>query len=88
MELLIILVFLGNYKLWLTLFGSLTNFCFYRGIGSLGSLGSGVIRWSFEACKKEALKYNTRKDFRKNSGGAYRRAWKNKWLDDFFPKNN
>ena len=38
--------------------------------------------WTFDKCKKEALKYNTKMDFNKNSIGAYSKAWENNWLDD------
>jgi predicted GIY-YIG superfamily endonuclease len=37
--------------------------------------------WTFERCKVEALKYKLRIDFCKNSGSAYNKAAKNKWLD-------
>jgi hypothetical protein len=40
------------------------------------------MKWSFENCKKEALKYNYKKDFRNNCKGAYNKALKNKWIDD------
>lgn len=38
--------------------------------------------WSKEHCRNEALKYNYRSDFQKNSGGAYQIARKNGWLND------
>lgn len=38
------------------------------------------IKWTFESCKEEALKYNHRKDFAKKSMTAYNKARKNKWL--------
>jgi hypothetical protein len=38
--------------------------------------------WSFENCKKEALKYNSRGDFQKKSKCAYSKAHKMKWLDE------
>ena len=41
----------------------------------------GKLKWTFEACKLEALKYNTRKDFKVNSGSAYTTSCRNKWLD-------
>jgi len=37
--------------------------------------------WTLERCKNEALKYNSKKDFVKNSGGAYRTAIDNKWIN-------
>ncbi len=37
--------------------------------------------WTFEKCKEEALKYNKRVDFAKNSMYAYNKARKEKWLN-------
>ena len=37
--------------------------------------------WSFNKCKKEAKKYNTRSSFKTNSAGAYVAAKRNNWLD-------
>jgi hypothetical protein len=39
-------------------------------------------KWTYEACKKEALKYNTRISFQKNSPISYNSAWKRRWLDE------
>jgi hypothetical protein len=36
---------------------------------------------SKENCKKEALKYNNRTEFRINSSGAYDAAHKNNWIN-------
>jgi predicted GIY-YIG superfamily endonuclease len=47
-----------------------------------GGTGGTPIKWSKDKCKKEALKYNHRNDFRKGSRGAYELARRNKWLDD------
>lgn len=52
------------------------------GVG-VGSLGSGVVKWNYERCKEESLKYKTRPEFYKKSSGAYRAAKKNGWLDDY-----
>ena len=38
--------------------------------------------WTKDNCFKEALKYKNIKEFKKQSGGAYTVAYKNKWLDD------
>jgi len=38
--------------------------------------------WTKENCKNEALKYKTKKDFKKISGSAYSICIKNKWIDD------
>ena len=43
-------------------------------------------KWTYEICKQIASESSGRADFRKKSGGAYSVSWKNKWLDDFFPK--
>lgn len=40
------------------------------------------IKWTFEACKAEALKYTYRRSFKINSESAYKKALKNKWLDE------
>lgn len=45
-----------------------------------GALGGNKIYWTFDRCKEEALKYNTRYEFQKKSGSAYNVALKNKWL--------
>lgn len=47
-----------------------------------GGTGGKPKTWNFENCKKEALKYKTRNDFRVNSSGAYDAAYKNKWIDE------
>ena len=38
--------------------------------------------WTYENCKIESLKYNTRNNFKKNCVGAYNSARNNKWLDE------
>lgn len=43
-------------------------------------------KWTHEATKAEASKYNSRSEFKTKSGSAYSAALKNKWLDEFFPK--
>ena len=42
--------------------------------------------WTLEKCKEDALKYNGRYEWQKKSRGAYQSAYKNGWLDKFFPK--
>lgn len=39
--------------------------------------------WTFEKCKEEALKYNSRWEFGKNTPGAYNACIKNKWSNLF-----
>jgi len=38
--------------------------------------------WTYNNCKKEALKYKNRNEFCKKSNGAYNSSRKHKWLDD------
>lgn len=38
--------------------------------------------WSYERCKEEALKFNNRSEFNKESKSCYLSAYKNGWLDD------
>ncbi len=47
-----------------------------------GGLGGDTMIWTFDACKKEALKYETKIAFRKGSPGAYDAALNNHWVDD------
>ncbi len=39
-----------------------------------------------EKCRNESLKYKTRTSLQKGSKSAYNNAWKNGWLDEFYPK--
>ena len=60
-------------------------------------MGGENIKWTFEKCKEEAAKYNTRTEFATNSNSAYNAARRYKWmkqicfhmkvLRDWFPKN-
>lgn len=47
-----------------------------------GELGGSKIYWTKEMCEKEALKYDNRNDFAKNSVSAYISARKNQCLND------
>ena len=47
-----------------------------------GAVGCNNIIWTYEKCKLEALKYDTKTQFNVNSRGAYMAAHKNKWLFD------
>jgi hypothetical protein len=38
--------------------------------------------WTKEKCQEEALKYNSRKEFYRNSSSAYTKSIKNNWIDD------
>jgi hypothetical protein len=39
-------------------------------------------KWTYERCRIEALKYETRNEFQKGSNGAYHSSRKNGWLGD------
>lgn len=47
-----------------------------------GSIGGNNLKWTFENCKKEALKYISRKKFYLGNNSAYNSARKNNWLND------
>jgi hypothetical protein len=47
-----------------------------------GAIGGVVVKWTKDACKLEASKYNTIRDFRNNSSSAYVTAKTKKWLTD------
>ena len=38
--------------------------------------------WTFERCKEEVLKYNTKRDLKNGSRGAHERIYKQKWVDE------
>ena len=42
-------------------------------------------KWSYDSCKEEAKKYDSRGSFAKGSKAAYLKAWKSGWLDEFYP---
>ena len=48
-----------------------------------GSLGA-TCKWNYEACKKEASKYNTITEFEYGNMSAYNACKKNGWTYDFF----
>jgi len=50
-------------------------------IRKTGGLG-GFPKWDYDSCRKEALKYKTRTEFRRGSSGAYCSSLRNGWLDD------
>jgi predicted GIY-YIG superfamily endonuclease len=41
--------------------------------------------WNYKICKKESQKFNSITEFQKNSRGAYKSAYRNNWLYEFFP---
>jgi predicted GIY-YIG superfamily endonuclease len=46
------------------------------------TLGGSILYWTYERCKIEALKYNSRKVFHINNRGAYESSRKHQWLND------
>jgi predicted GIY-YIG superfamily endonuclease len=50
-------------------------------IAKAGAVGKSVNKWTFENVKNEALKYNTKSEFSKNSRGAFNAAYRNGWLE-------
>ena len=47
-----------------------------------GDVGRDTFKWDYESCKNEALKYNDRTLFMRNSSGAHKSALINGWLID------
>ena len=47
-----------------------------------GAIGTNTVKWTYNECKLDALKYNDRTSFMRKSPGAYKSASKNKWLDE------
>ncbi len=52
-------------------------------IAKTGGLGGSTVKWTYEKCQEEALKYMSKSEFQKKEAGAYTSAWKNGWLNDF-----
>ena len=48
------------------------------------SLGA-TIKWTHDRCKEEAAKYRNRTELRKKNQSAYNSAYRNGWLDEFYP---
>lgn len=46
-----------------------------------GAIGGNIIKWTYEKCKNEALKYNNRTEYFKNSTSYYA-ASRNGWLKE------
>jgi len=47
-----------------------------------GGIGTILIKWNYNNCKEEALKYNRRTDFKNKCSGAYYTSIKNNWLNE------
>ena len=56
---------------------------------NIGSLGSPWVKWNYETCFQEALKYKRKCDFKKKSSGAYAASVKHNWYKNYvwFGKN-
>ena len=52
------------------------------------SLGSTIVKWTYDACKEEASKYQTRNEFSKGCHSGYHRSCVNGWLDEWFDKKD
>lgn len=50
-------------------------------VSKTGGVGGGYLKWTFEKCKEEALKYNSRKEFVINNNSAYNSAKRYGWLN-------
>ena len=42
------------------------------------------LKWTYDICKQEALKYKNKSEFYKGSPNAYFASWAHKWLSEFF----
>ena len=47
-----------------------------------GGIAGNKIKWSKEKCQEEALKYNSKNEFMKNSNRAYIKSRISKWLPE------
>lgn len=47
-----------------------------------GAIGGNIIKWTFESCKLEALKYKSRKEFKEKNSRAFSTVYKNHWHDE------
>ena len=41
-------------------------------------------KWTYDKCKEVAIHCKNKEELKKTNGGAYRAAYVNKWLSDFF----
>jgi hypothetical protein len=46
-----------------------------------GTIG-GVLKWNFEKCREEALKYTTKTEFKRGNDSAYKSAKRHNWFDE------
>ena len=71
------------------------SFSDYKGNGWIilnqtktGGVGSNDVKWTKEACRQEASKYDKVSHFMRKVSGAYKAAAKYGWLDEFFPRTS
>lgn len=50
-------------------------------INKTGSIGGNIVKWTYEKCKKVALKYKSRRKFKLAYPGAYTAAYSKKWIN-------
>ena len=67
-----------------------SHYAFARRTGILKELAfipKNISKWTYETCKTEALKYTCQIEFRKACPIAYNKSLRNKWINDWLPKN-
>jgi hypothetical protein len=52
-------------------------------IAKTGSLGCNGFTWTYDLCKKEVLKYNSKSELKKYNSSVYKSIHRNKWYDLF-----
>lgn len=53
-----------------------------------GSIGGSTIKWTYEKCQTEALKYNNLKDLKNTNRQLYDIIYQNKWNNELFKHMN
>ena len=51
-------------------------------IAKTGGIGGGHRKWTKEKCQEEALKHNTKKEFREKNSKAYNASYDHKWINE------
>ena len=57
------------------------------GVGT-SSLGGSIVKWNYDACYKEAMKYKTKSELKRRCRGAFEASKQKGWLNVFFPKTD
>lgn len=52
-----------------------------------GYVSGRTIKYTYDTTKEEAKKYTSRGAFAAMNHSAYNAAYRNQWLDEFFPKS-